>query len=62
MSQTEQTKKDKYVRVVTRTKANQYMSVAIPTKLSKQLNLDHKSYMSVYIDQKNNLVFQKLEV
>jgi hypothetical protein len=60
MSQTQQSKQ-KYIRALTKTKANQYLSVAIPSKLSKQLNLDHNSYVSICINQ-NKLIFERVKI
>jgi hypothetical protein len=53
--------REHYIRAVS--KKNEYLSVSKPTKLSKQLELDGSSYVSVYIDPINaQLVFKKIEV
>jgi hypothetical protein len=54
--------KEKYIRAVTRKRKDDYLTVAIPTKLSKRMNLDHNSYVSIdYIDKLNQLVFRKIQ-
>lgn len=62
MSQTLKQSKEKFIRAVTRTKADQYLSIAIPTKLSRKLNLNHNSYVSIYIDKENKLIFERVDV
>jgi len=62
MSQSLKPTKDKFIRAVTRTKADQYLSIAIPTKLSRKLNLNHNSYVSIYMDKENKLIFERVDV
>ena len=57
-----ETTKQKFIRAVTRTKADQYLSVAIPPKLSKKLELDANSYVSIYVDLDNKLVFERVNL
>ena len=59
--QTLKPSKEKFIRAVTRTKANQYLSIAIPTKLSRQLNLDHNSYLSISVNE-NKLVCERVNL
>jgi len=62
MSQTLKPTKDKFIRAVTRTKADKYLSIAIPTNLSRKLKLNHNSYVSIYVDQENKLIFERVDV
>ena len=50
--------KQKYIRSINRTKKDDYLSVSIPSKLTKQLGLDHNSYVWIYTDNSTNYYVQ----
>ena len=53
--------KEKFIRAVSKKNKSDYLTISIPAKLSKRMNLDPSSYVSIdYIDELNQLVFRKI--
>ena len=57
----ENTKKS-FIRTVKRGKNENYLNISIPRLLAERLQLTNKDYPKIYLDETNNLIFEKLEI
>ena len=57
----ENTKKS-FIRNVKHGKNENHLNILIPKLLAERLLLTHNDYQKIYLDEANNLVFEKLEV
>ena len=55
----EKTKKP-FIRTIKRSKNKNHLNISIPTVLTKRL-LTNNNYPKIYLDETNNLIFEKLE-
>lgn len=51
-----------FIRNVKLDKNENHLNVSIPRPLAEKLQLTHNDYSKIYLDETNNLVFEKLEV
>ena len=54
--------KKSFIRTVKCGKNENYLNISIPRPLAGRLQLTHNDYLKIYLDETNNLVFEKLEV
>ena len=57
----ENTKKS-FIRTVKRGKNENHLNISIPRLLAERLQLTNKDYQKIYLDETNNLIFEKLEI
>jgi hypothetical protein len=57
----ENTKKS-FIRTVKCAKNENHLNISIPTVLAERLQLTNKDYQKIYLDETNNLIFEKLEI
>jgi hypothetical protein len=57
----ENTKKS-FIRTVKRGKKENHLNISIPRVLAKRLQLNNNDYQQIYVDETNNLIFEKLEI
>ena len=55
----ENTKKP-FIRIINRGNNENHLNISIPSWLSKRLQLTSHDYTKIYVDDTNNLVFEKL--
>ena len=56
----ENTKKS-FIRTVKCDKNENHLNISIPRVLAERLKLTTKDYQKIYLDETNNLIFEKLE-
>ena len=56
----ENTKKS-FIRTVKYSKNENHLNISISRVLAKRLKLTNKGYQKIYLDETNNLIFEKLE-
>ena len=56
----ENTKKS-FIRTVKYGKNGNHLNISISRVLAKKLKLTNKDYQKIYLDETNNLIFEKLE-
>ena len=61
MSKLENTQKP-YIRSIKQAKKDDYLNVNIAKALAEKTHLNLDSYIKIYIDDKNDLVFSRLEI
>ena len=52
--------KKTYIKSLKRGKKDNHLNISIPSLLSKRLQLTSHDYTKIYVDDTNNLVFEKL--
>jgi hypothetical protein len=57
----ENTKKS-FIRIVKYDKNENPLNISIPRVLAERLQLTNKDYPKIYLDETNNLIFEKLEI
>jgi hypothetical protein len=57
----ENTKKS-FIRIVKYDKNENPLNIPIPRVLAERLQLTNKDYPKIYLDETNNLIFEKLEI
>ncbi len=57
----ENTKKS-FIRTVKCGKKENHWNISIPKLLAKRLQLTNNDYPKIYLDETNNLIFEKLEI
>jgi hypothetical protein len=57
----ENTKKS-FIRTVKCGKNENHLNISIPRLLAERLQLTNKDYPKIYLDETNNLIFEKLEI
>jgi hypothetical protein len=57
----ENTKKP-FIRSVKRGKNENHLTISTPRLLSERPQLTNNDYLKIYLDEINNLVFEKLEI
>ena len=57
----ENTKKS-FIRTVKRGKNENHLNISIPRLLPERLQLTNNDYPKIYLDETNNLIFEKLEI
>jgi hypothetical protein len=57
----ENTKKS-FIRIVKRDKNENHLNISTPRLLAERLQITNNDYLKIYLDEINNLVFEKLEV
>jgi len=57
----ENTKKS-FIRTVKYDKNENHLNISIPRVLAERLQLTNKDYQKIYLDDTNNLIFEKLEI
>jgi hypothetical protein len=57
----ENTKKS-FIRTIKRSKNENHLNISIPTVLAKRFQLTNNDYPKIYLDETNNLIFEKLEI
>ena len=57
----ENTKKS-FIRTVKCDKNENHLNILIPRVLAERLQLTNKDYQKIYLDETNNLIFEKLEI
>ncbi|HEX2408482.1 MAG TPA: hypothetical protein VHJ38_14865 [Nitrososphaeraceae archaeon] len=57
----ENTKKS-FIRIVKFDKNENPLNISIPVVLAERLQLTNKDYPKIYLDETNNLIFEKLEI
>jgi hypothetical protein len=57
----ENTKKS-FIRTVKCDKNENQLNISIPRVLAERLQLTNKDYQKIYLDETNNLIFEKLEI
>jgi hypothetical protein len=51
-----------FIRTVKCGKNENHLNISIPRVLAKRLHLTNKDYPKIYLDETNNLIFEKLEI
>jgi hypothetical protein len=54
--------KKSFIRNITCGKNENYLKISISRPLAERLQLTHNDYLKIYLDETNNLIFEKLEV
>ena len=54
--------KKSFIRSVRHDNNENHLNISIPRPLAGSLQLTHNDYLKIYLDETNNLVFEKLEV
>jgi hypothetical protein len=57
----ENTKKS-FIRTVKLGKNKNHLIISIPRLLAKRLQLNNNDYQQIYLDETNNLIFEKLDI
>ena len=57
----ENTKKS-FIRTVKLVKNENHLNISTPRLLAERLQLTNKDYQKIYLDETNNLIFEKLEI
>ncbi len=57
----ENTKKS-FIRTIKRNEIENHLNISIPRLLAERLQLTNKDYPKIYLDETNNLIFEKLEI
>ena len=57
----ENTKKS-FIRNVKCSEKENHLNISIPKLLAKRLQLTNTDYPKIYLDETNNLIFEKLEI
>jgi hypothetical protein len=57
----ENTKKS-FIRSVKCNKNQNHLNILIPKLLAERLQLTNNDYRKIYLDETNNLIFEKLEI
>jgi hypothetical protein len=57
----ENTKKS-FIRTIKRSEIENQFNISIPRLLAERLQLTNKDYPKLYLDDTNNLIFEKLEI
>ena len=57
----ENTKKS-FIRTIKRNEIENHLNISIPRLLAERLQLTNKDYPKIYLDDTNNLIFEKLEI
>ena len=57
----ENTKKS-FIRTLKCDKNENHLNILIPRVLAERLQLTKKDYQKIYLDETNNLIFEKLEI
>jgi hypothetical protein len=57
----ENTKKS-FIRTVKLGKNKNHLNISIPRLLAKRLQLNNNDYQQIYLDETNNLIFEKLDI
>ena len=57
----ENTKKS-FIRTVKCDKNENHLNILIPRVLAERLQRTNKDYQKIYLDETNNLIFEKLEI
>jgi hypothetical protein len=57
----ENTKKS-FIRNVKCSETENHLNISIPKLLAKRLQLTNNDYPKIYLDETNNLIFEKLEI
>jgi hypothetical protein len=57
----ENTKKS-FIRTVKRDKNENHLNISTPRLLAERLQLNNNDYPKIYLDETNNLVFEKLDI
>jgi hypothetical protein len=57
----ENTKKS-FIRNVKCSEKENHLNISIPKQLAKRLQLTNNDYPKIYLDETNNLIFEKLEI
>ena len=57
----ENTKKS-FIRTIKRNEIENHLNISIPRLLAERLQLTNKDYPKLYLDDTNNLIFEKLEI
>ena len=54
--------KKSFIRSIRHDNNENHLNISIPRPLAGRLQLTHNNYMKIYLDETNNLVFEKLEI
>ena len=54
--------KKSFIRTVKYDKNENHLNISIPRVLAERLQLTNKDYQKIYLDETNNLIFEKLEI
>ncbi len=54
--------KKSFIRNVKCSEKENHLNVSIPKLLAKRLQLTNNDYPKIYLDETNNLIFEKLEI
>jgi hypothetical protein len=57
----ENTKKS-FIRTIKCSENENHFNISIPRLLAERLQLTNKDYPKIYLDETNNLIFEKLEI
>jgi hypothetical protein len=55
-------KKKLFIRNVKCSEKENHLNISIPKLLAKRLQLTNNDYPKIYLDETNNLIFEKLEI
>ena len=55
-------KKKSFIRTVKCDKNENHLNISIPRVLAERLQLNNNDYQQIYVDETNNLIFEKLEI
>lgn len=54
--------KKSFIRNVKYSEKENHLNISIPKQLAKRLQLTNNDYPKIYLDETNNLIFEKLEI
>jgi hypothetical protein len=54
--------KKSFIRTIKRSENENHLNISIPRLLAERLQLTNKDYPKIYLDETNNLIFEKLEI
>lgn len=54
--------KKSFIRNVKCSEKENHLNISIPKLLAKRLQLTNNDYPKIYLDETNNLIFEKLEI
>ena len=54
--------KKSFIKTVKSSKNENHLNISIPRILAERIQLTNKNYSKIYIDETNNLIFEKLEI